>query len=568
MNKKLLVIGLDGATFRIINPLVAQGKLPVLQGLLEKGVHGVLESTLDTNSPCAWSTFITGKNPGKHGIFGFFENMPNSYQVRFLNGSFRSGKSLWRILSEHGKKVGVINVPFSYPVEEVNGFMIGGPDSPSKNDPKFAFPDGIISEVEDRAGKYIIEAGASALVRQGKLEQAIDKLNECIGARIAATKYFLKKDSYDFLMVVFTESDRIQHHFWKYINPRHPAYASAEGKRFGTAIYDIYERLDGALGEIIASAGEDYSVLIMSDHGAGPSSNKTFFLNRWLNSVGYLQFKENQSIHASTRGFVEKMIGDAYVFVNSKFSRKSKRMLRNLFPGLKNKASSILRGMKIDWDRTRAFSWENAPTIYINVKGKFPLGNVEPGEAYEEVRDNLMQKLLNLRAPEDGERIVERVLKKEEAYQGPFIDKAPDLFIEWKDDQYTVRPEYASTSGHFIEEIGGERLKRVETISRASGVHKPDGIFLLSGCDIHQGTRIRDLGLHDVTSTILHYLGVPIPGDFDGRVVTEVFTEEFLKESPVHYSKSSSESDAFDINYSKEESAIIAERLQGLGYID
>ena len=568
MKRKLLVIGLDGATFRIIKPLVEKGRLPVLQGLLKSGVHGILESTQDTNSPCAWSSFITGKNPGKHGLFGFFENKPNSYEVRFLNGSFRNGKSLWKILSDQGKKVGVINVPFSYPVEEVNGFMIGGPDSPSKNDHKFCFPQGIVKEVEDEAGTYIIEAGASALVRQGKIDKAIEKLHECIQTKISCAKYLLKKNDYDFFMVVFTESDRIQHHFWKYINQFHPAYSSGEKKRFGNAIYDIYERLDHALGELIRAAGEDYSVLIMSDHGAGPASNNTFYINHWLRSEGYLRFKTNTSMQSYTRGFIDKMVRDAYIFVNSKFSRKYKRIMRNLFPGLKNKANSIVRGLQIDWENTRAFSWENAPTIYINLKEKFPAGNVESGEEYEKVREDLKQKLLHLTSPQRGEYIVEKVLKKEEVYWGPYLEKAPDLFIEWKGDQYTVRPGYANQSGHFIEVITGNQLKKVETISRASGVHKPDGIFLLSGTNINQGTEIENLHLYDVTSIILYYLNVPIPRDFDGKVLSGVFTEDFLKENAVLYSESDSESEAFDDDYSKKEAQIIEKRLQGLGYID
>ena len=565
---KLLVIGLDGATFRIIRPLVEQGRLPTLKRLINQGAHAVLESTLDTNSPCAWSTFITGKNPGKHGIFGFFENMPNSYQVRFLNGSFRSGQSLWRIISDHGKKVGVINVPFSYPVEEVNGFIIGGPDSPSKSDPKFAFPGGVVRELEDAVGRYVIEAGASALVRQGKLRQAIEKLHECIDTRTAAAKYFLQTGAYDFFMVVFTESDRIQHHFWKYINPLHPAYETPEGEAFQEAIYEIYERLDSAVAELIGVAGEEYAVLLMSDHGAGPSSNKTFFLNRWLNSIGYLTFKKHRSVKATVKGLAEKTVGNAYVFVNSQFSRRFKRTLRNLFPGLKNKASSILRGLRIDWENTKAFSWENAPSLFINEKGRFPSGCVAAGEEYNEVREMLIQELLKLEAPGTGEPIVEKVLTREDAYWGPFVSKAPDLFIEWKDDQYTVRPGYASEKGEYIEEITGARLKRVEKISRASGVHKPDGIFIFSGAGVKAGMEMNKLHLYDVTATVLYYLDVPMPDDFDGRVVTEAFSEDFLKNHDIRYSKKTSDKEAFDHGYSEEESQIIAERLQGLGYID
>ncbi|MBW2109566.1 MAG: alkaline phosphatase family protein, partial [Deltaproteobacteria bacterium] len=528
MKNRVLVIGLDGATFRVMKPLMDEGRLPVMSKLAVQGVRGILESTLDTNSPCAWSTFITGKNPGKHGIFGFFENMPGSYQVRFLNGSFRNGKSLWRILSDEGKRVGVINVPFSYPVEEVNGFMIGGPDSPSKHDPRFCYPKGVVEAAEERIGSYIIEAGANALVRQGKLDEAIERLMACIDVRASTAEYFLSKESYDFFMVVFTESDRVQHHFWKFMNPDHPAFTSPEGKKYARAIYQIYERLDEAVGRLLAAAGDEYAVLIMSDHGAGPASNKTFFLNRWLNTAGYLSFESGMSTKAVIKGAVEKLIGNAYVYVNSRFSRRWKRTLRNIFPGVKNRANSILRGLKIDWSSTKAFSWENAPSIYINVKGKFPHGIVDPGREYQELVARLTKDLLELKAPGDSRPIVEKVVTKEDAYWGPFLDKAPDLFIEWKDDAYTVRPGFAASGKGFIEEITGERLKKVERISRASGVHKPDGIFLLSGPGVVCGREVSSLKLYDVTSMALYYLGVPIPEDFDGRVFEEAFLDRFL----------------------------------------
>lgn len=570
-NHKLLVIGLDGATFQIIKPLVQEGRMPTLKKLLSSGTHAVLTSTLDSNSPCAWSTYITGKNPARHGIFGFFDTAPGSYQLRFLNGSFRSGKSLWRILSENGKRVGVVNVPFSYPVEPVNGLMIGGPDSPNKSDDGFAYPKGLIKELEQASGKYVIEAGASALVRQGKLDLALEKLKECIDSRVSAVSHLLRSQDFDFFMAVFTESDRVQHHFWKFLNPLHPAYGSREAKRYGGAIHEIYERLDRAVAQVMDAAGDRYSVLIMSDHGAGPSSNKSFFLNRWLASVGHLTFKNDSSVKGSVKqgigqGF-GKIVGDAYVLVNSRFSRPVKRWLRNTFPGLKSKASSILRGLNIDWDKTKAFSWENAPTIFINRKGKFPRGTVADGLEYETVCDTLIQRLMALRS-KNGEPMVERVIRKEEAYDGPFIDRAPDLFIEWKDDQYTVRPGYAAKGNCFIEEATAERIKKVETISRASGVHKPDGVFLVSGKDVLQGKEIGSLRLHDVTASILYYLGVPIPSDLDGRVATEIFSEQLLDSRKVCYTDASSDSEASDVTYSDDESNIIADRLKGLGYID
>ena len=174
---KVLVIGMDGATFDLIDPWIKEGKLPVLERCIKQGTRSPLLSTPLSNSAQAWSSFITGKNPGKHGIYDFFETLPDSYGVRFLNASFRSGKSIWRLVSEAGKKVGIINVPITYPAEEVNGFLIPGLDSPG-TEGNFAYPRGLMEEINEHSGEYIVEAGIWGYIRRGKPDIALEKLLE------------------------------------------------------------------------------------------------------------------------------------------------------------------------------------------------------------------------------------------------------------------------------------------------------------------------------------------------------------------------------------------------------
>ncbi|MDO8141482.1 MAG: alkaline phosphatase family protein, partial [Candidatus Brocadiales bacterium] len=123
---KIVVIGIDSATFDIIEPLVNQGKLPVFTRFMKEGVWGRLQSTIPPVTPPAWTSLVTGKNPGKHGIFDFYGYTTNGYERPIINSQAIKAKTLWNILSEGGKSVGIINVPLTYPPEKVNGFLIPG----------------------------------------------------------------------------------------------------------------------------------------------------------------------------------------------------------------------------------------------------------------------------------------------------------------------------------------------------------------------------------------------------------------------------------------------------------
>ena len=149
--------------------------------------------------------------------------------MRFVNGSFRAGKSLWRMATEHGRSVGAVNVPMTYPAEEVNGFVIAGPDAPSQDAPGFCSPPDLVREVVKATGLYVIEAGASSLVRQGRPAEALRALEESIRARTEVARWLVRHHPTDLFMITFTEADRVQHHFWKYVNPQHPASPDAAG---------------------------------------------------------------------------------------------------------------------------------------------------------------------------------------------------------------------------------------------------------------------------------------------------------------------------------------------------
>lgn len=561
---RVLVIGLDGATFDLIDPWIAEGKLPNLAACLKRGTRSSLLSTPLSNSAQAWSSFITGKNPGKHGIYDFFETRTDSYGVRFLNASFRKGRSLWKLVSDAGKNVGIMNVPITYPPEAVNGFLIPGLDSPGIDD-DFAYPEGLMGEITKNAGKYILEAGIWGHIRRSDPEAALEGLLEMVKARTATAQYLMEQKPWDLFVVVYTATDKVQHHFWKYIDSSRPE--SHTSQAYGKAVFRVYEEIDKGIGELLESAG-DASVVIMSDHGAGPSSRRTMYINRWLNTEGFLHFKGNAGVSRGLGRLKYLLLERTNNEIKRVLPRRAKEVLLRLFPNLRDKVDSVLFLPGIDWSRTVAYSRENHPAIFINTKGREAEGAVNPGEEYDRVRHNIIEKLKSLRCPETGKPIVGKVFKGEDLYDGYQAFKAPDIVFQWHDFFYVHRPSGVGKNKDFLEILDDKALLASENTARPSGIHRDFGIFIGAGKPFMMNQLIDGARIYDLAPTILYLLGLPIPEDMDGRVLGGAIEKSYLDSVPIQTTGISPDVDEVPQAFGIDEAEAVKERLQGLGYID
>jgi predicted AlkP superfamily phosphohydrolase/phosphomutase len=562
MKQKVVVVGLDGATFDLIKPWVKEGSLPNLARIMGQGSYGNLMSVIPPLTTPAWASFITGKNPGKHGVFDFAERINGSYNIRWVTSMSRRGNSIWKIVSSCGGKVGIINIPNNYPLEEVNGFMIAWMDAPDTRN--FTYPQELAEEIKEKIGNYIITI--LDWKENEDLSRFQENLHRMIENRTRVLLYLMENKPWDFFAVLFSATDIVQHCFWSYMDCSHPEYNAADAVKFGNTIKEVYRHIDSVLGEIERRVGEDTTLVLMSDHGAGPL-RRVVHLNKWLEEEGLLTFKKDSVIDGSlTSSFGRRIIRKGLTFLKRNLSQDMRSRLKKAFPGMRDRMEGVLFSSLFDWTKTRAYSLGSYGNIYINLNGREPDGIVEPGAEYEELRSNIIVRLKDLKDPATGRAVVKKVHRKEELYHGPFLNKAADLVVEWSEEGYHSVQRFGSVE----ESVFSDRLNLHLTKIRYTGHHRLNGIFAIKGMGIKQGIEINNARIIDLAPTILYVLGLPIPDDMDGRVIKEVFKEEYMGIKPIKYEETSGEGyreAGYDV-YTDAESDEIAKRLKGLGYIE
>jgi predicted AlkP superfamily phosphohydrolase/phosphomutase len=566
---RVFILGWDGATFDLIKPWVAEGRLPTVARLLREGAHGPLRSTQPPMTFPAWSSFLTGKNPGKHGIYDFTRRLPGTYRLEFLNGGQRREPSFWRLLSAAGRAVTAVSIPCTYPPEPVNGVMISGFDTPGTFSvgPRGMYPPELCQEIEKAVGHpHPIGASITKEINQDRPDLALDKTLRAIREKADTAKYLATSRPWDCFMVLFGESDSGGHYFWKYCDPKSPLFVEhATGVR--DALLKIYEELDRQAGELLALLPADTTVLMMSDHGFGGVSNCLLYPNCWLRQQGFVTFR-GRGARFFTR-FLEAAKLRALSVVPVRLRRALWGKLNRFGPG---KLEARVRYGLIDWPNTRAYFDENPyyPFLWVNLKGRQPKGTVAPGREYEELRDRLLAALEEWRHPETGERVVERAWRREEVYSGPAVDGAPDVVVKWglhRGYNYAFKLSAKSRDLGWWEYVDPNRPESLPFFTGKSGHHRDDGIFVTHGPGIRPGLAVDGARIIDLAPTVLRLQGVAVPADVDGRVLEEVFPDAARPAAATPAAAAPAAAGA-DATYSADEEERIAERLRALGYVE
>ena len=556
---RVLVIGLDGATWDLADRFMAEGRMPVMEGLVAGGARAPLNSTMPPMTLPSWSSMLTGCNPGRHGIFDFVRRQPGTWDLEFTNATHRLVPTVHRVLSDRGARVASIAVPTTWPPDDLNGVVVSGFDSPVSTgiDGSFCHPPGLYSELQRRFGGLRFADFQETDIGPGWHEAALAALMREIPRKESIGRWLMGRERFDLFMMLFGESDTASHHFWMFMDeasPRHPARWF--GRRIPPALRDaiatVYSRLDQAVGRLIDQAQPDV-VCLCSDHGFGGAGEHVLFLNRYLEQHGWLRYRRAVTVEGVRTG--SGMLDRAKAVALKRLPAAAQGRLFRLLPDrLVGQVESRSRYGDLDRAATRAVSDEMnyAATLSLEV----PEG--DRAAAIAELTPLLLDWTV------EGQKVVERVHLREDLYDGEALPLAPDLVLE-----LAYRDGYSYTLLPSARAAAGQTWRRLETHEHPggkglgmNGTHRQHGVLLLSGAGVQPGARVR-ANMPDIAPTLLHLMGEGVPAHMDGRVLTEALSPDL---GPVRVAPAAAAS-AGPTSASSDEAAAIRERLERLGYL-
>ena len=398
--RKVVVLGLDGTPYSLIKKLAQDGVMPNFNTLMEEGNFYQMDTTIPEISSVAWSTFMTGKNPGEHSIFGFTDLIPQTYKLRFPGFSDLKCPPLWKDLEESGKRTVVINLPSTYPAQPINGVLVSGFVALSIE--KASYPEKIIPFLKSIGYRVDVDT----LKGRKDKDFLIKDLSDTLKARKKAMEYFREKEKWDLFIAVVTGTDRLQHFLMD-------AFFD-ESHKYNQAFLDYYNLIDNEIiKEIKGWLDSSIKLILLSDHGF-TKINREVYLNRWLLEQGFVRFKNEQPESVEDIGEGTK------VFV--------------MDPG----------------------------RIYINIKGKYPLGTVSYGDEYNELVDEIIEKLQSLEY--SGKKVINKIFRRDEIYSGPYTENGPDII---------------ALSNYGFDLKGSVKSKEVFGNSFLTGMHTQDDAFVV-----------------------------------------------------------------------------------------
>ena len=548
-SSRVMVIGLDGAAFRIIHPLLEQGLLPNMGAILQEGAHGTLLSVPNCNSGPAWTSMITGVNPGKHGVFHLVTRVPGTSLLRPTHAGDRRCPPLWRWIGEAGGRVIMMNLPVTYPAERVNGVLISGSDTPGPRSNRMAHPPGVMETIRREVGPYLIGPRIQGMALRGRVRAAWERLRKVIRCHERTILHLMKTEPWDLAWVVFTAIDAAQHYFWGHWESGDPR---------GEILPMVYREMDRVVGAIRAEAGPGTNFFLVSDHGAGPRRGASHLMKDLFVSCGMMRprkglqdlpFQLKKKVFLGLQGYLPIELQEA---------------LARWFPALFVQAKSGGLTQGVDLQRSLVYATD-ASEVHILKDYDSTVGKPNPPGDYQTLLARLEDLFDSLQDPVCDEPIRPEIRRAREIYWGPQLKRAPDLLLGWGTERLISDME--ARDGARLHRISGPKDLNGFLIS---GTHRPEGILMAAGPRLCSGRSIAPASVYDIAPTILHLLDIPIPSGLDGRVLDEALTI-----APTHTERQSTSQALADTQeaasgetYTPEERELVLRRLRDMGYMD
>lgn len=545
-SNRIVVIGLDSADYYLIKNWVNEGYLPTLASVIAHGSWGKIKSTADIGSGTVWPSYFTGSSPAKHRGLQLHARRikPGTYRLAYFppHANLVKREPFWLQLSRAGKRIAVLDVPMTYPVEGLNGIQLVGWGAHSPQWHLDSWPPELIKEVITRFGSYPAPDDDELSPRGlTQLSEFYTGLITGIERKGLISRYYLDQEAWDLFITVFAEPHCVGHNFWHLTDKNHPEYNSETAKTLGDSIFNVYKLIDFEISKIINST-PDVSFFIMSTEGMGPSYTGSHLLPEIIRRLGM------SSRETSSGSMLSKTLKDpasrlrqlipAVRWGPDSAIRNIRRNLptsliklielgRKLVPkNTWNTWKCYLTTLGNDWQWSRAFSLPSDfnGAIRINLKGREPYGLVEKGVEYDALCNELIHELSQLINMDTGRKAVSEVMRVDQFHKGDYINELPDIVVTWAGDA-PIRGLYSSRIG----------IVTGETLPFRTGAHRSYGFLIASGNHVVKDGNLDGANIMDIAPTILYLMGQPVPLDMDGKVLLDIIDDEFKINNPVSY---------------------------------
>ncbi len=499
-----LIIGLDAMEWELVRKWAAAGKLPTFRRLMEEGAQATLTTAADRFPDAAWSCACSGLNPAHSARYFYVQHDPQTGGMRYMPDDTFGVSYFWDHLSDAGRRVGVLDVPHVGVNQRLNGFQLSwGTHAPQG--PRFSTPVSMLSEVEQRFGRYPV-GECDSVNSEAQRKSLRRSLLEGAKAQGELFRHCITERDWEVLIAVFSAPHCAGHLFWHDMDPSHPRHDPDDRLQLADAIEEVYCAIDREVGAMIEAAGPGVRVYAVAAHGMGPLYHASWNLQEMLDCWGY-----GDGVAGNGR--------------DSAVARRGRinpwRILRLMVPGkmqyaiyealpprIRNElVFRFYRGNQ-SWDKCRAFAVPNNDSvgaIRINLKGRDRSGIVEPQE-YERICHEICAALIELKDPVSGKPVIESISRIQRELHGPRLQLLPDLAVKWEQS-------FPWTSVH-SPRFGTIQLREQDL---RSGSHTGHGFLLATGDGIPKAATISGASVYDIVPTIMSAAGVPAPEGCEGR---------------------------------------------------
>jgi predicted AlkP superfamily phosphohydrolase/phosphomutase len=504
---RILFVGVDAGDKDLITQWAGEGALPTFRDLMARGAWGVTENPVGLFVGAVWPSFYTGASPARHGRYCYSQIKPGTYENPAVLPTHVRAEPFWAPLSRAGRKVAIVDVPKTFPCEEVNGIHLVDWGTHDRDYDFCARPHGMKEEVEARFGAHPLGKCDGDRTTAAEFGALRDGLVAGVRRKAEIASHYLDRGGWDLFATVFGESHCAGHQCWHVHDPAHPRHDAGVARDVGDPLEDVYRAIDSAVGSLLARVGPDTAVFVLASHGMGPHYDGTFLLDEILDALEKADLPPQRKRAAGVLEWGWRAMPPG---------------LRRLARPLRGSAKKALGAATTDpgIESRRFFQVPNNDVygaIRVNLAGREPKGLVRPGAEFDALCEALSRDLLAFVNMNTGKPLVKRVLRTKDLYPGGG-DDLPDLLVEW-DREKPITTISSPKVGTIDKAFPGTR----------TGDHKPNGLFFALGPAVEPGRIDREVSVMDFAPTFASLLGVTLP-NVDGEPVAELIGVAGLKQ--------------------------------------